>query len=79
VYNEKGYFEKNDFESWSLNNLTARPGPDGSFTIQFGGCTQTTPNYLVTPAGWNYVVRQYRPRKAILDGRWKFPESKLVR
>jgi hypothetical protein len=79
VYNEKGYFEKNDFESWSPNNLTARLRPDGSFTIQFGGCTQTTLNYLVTPSGWNYVVRQYRPRKAILDGRWKFPESKLVR
>jgi hypothetical protein len=32
----------------------------------------------VTPAGWNYTVRQYRPRKAILDGTWKFPEAEPV-
>ena len=76
VYNEKNFFEKNDLKSYSLNNLTAKPNPDGSFTIQFGGCTKTTPNCLVTPAKWSYQVRQYRPRKEILDGSWKFPEAR---
>jgi hypothetical protein len=79
VYNAKGYFEKNDLDSYSINSLTAKPGADGSYTIQFGGCTKDTPNCLVTPAGWNYAVRQYRPRKSILDGTWKFPEAQPVR
>jgi hypothetical protein len=46
------------------------------FTIQFGGCTKATPNCLVTPPKWSYQVRQYRPRKEIIDGSWKFPEAK---
>jgi len=79
VYNEKGYFEKNDLGSYSINSVTGTAGADGSYTIQFGGCTKTTPNCLVTPAGWNYIVRQYRPRKPILDGTWKFPEAQPAR
>ena len=79
VYNAKGFFEKNRLESYSLNNLTARPNEDGSFTIQFGGCSAKTANCLVTPPGWSYVVRQYRPRRPILDGTWQFPEAKPAR
>jgi hypothetical protein len=44
LYNDKGYFEKNDLGAYSLNNLTARPNPDGSFTVQFGGCLKATPD-----------------------------------
>ena len=29
-------------------------------------------------AGWNYTVRLYRPRREILDGRWRFPETRPV-
>lgn len=78
VYNAEGFFEKNALDSYSLNNLTAKPNADGSYTVQFGGCAKDTPNCLVTPAGWNYVVRQYRPRKEIIDGTWKFPEAQPV-
>ena len=78
VYNSRGFFEKNDLDSYSLNNLTARPDSDGGFTVQFGGCTRQTANCLVTPPGWTYVVRMYRPRAPVLDGSWKFPEAKLV-
>jgi hypothetical protein len=28
--------------------------------------------------GWNYVVRMYRPREEILDGRWAFPAAEPV-
>jgi hypothetical protein len=28
--------------------------------------------------GWNYLIRLYQPRKAILDGTWKFPVPKPV-
>ena len=70
----EGFFEKNDLDSYSINNVTAKPNADGSYTIQFGGCTRQTDNCLVTPPGWNYSVRMYRPGQAILDGSWKFPQ-----
>jgi hypothetical protein len=75
VYNAKGFFEKNGLNAYSLNNLTAKPNADGSFTIQFGGCRRDTPNCLPIMKGWNYTVRLYRPRKEILEGSWKLPEA----
>jgi hypothetical protein len=78
VYNAEGYFEKNDLDAYTINNVTARKGADGSVTIQFGGCDEDTPedvNCLPTPAGWNCMVRLYRPRAEILDGTWKFPQA----
>ncbi len=79
VYNAKRYFEKNPLDSYSVNNVTAKPNPDGSYTIQFGGCAKETPNCLFTPAGWNYNVRQYRPRKEIIEGSWVFPKAEPVK
>jgi para-nitrobenzyl esterase len=79
VYNAKGYFEKNALNSYSINNLTAKTNADGSVTVQFGGCTKESLNCLVTPPGWSYVVRQYRPRKDIIDGTWTFPEPQPVK
>ncbi|WP_213948321.1 DUF1254 domain-containing protein [Luteibacter sp. dw_328] len=79
VYNAKGFFEKNDLNAYSLNSLTAKPNPDGSYTIQFGGCAKATLNCLPTAAGWNYAVRLYRARKELLEGRWSFPEAKPVK
>lgn len=78
VYNDKGFFEKNDLDAYSLNSLTAKPNPDGSFTIQFGGCGTGVPNCLPIVAGWNYTVRLYRPRKEVLDGTWRCPEAQRV-
>jgi para-nitrobenzyl esterase len=79
VYNAQGYMERNDLDRHSLNNLTAKPSADGSFTIQFGGDPKGTSNYLPITSGWNYTVRLYRPRPEILDGSWKFPEAQPVR
>lgn len=75
VYNESGYFEKNDRNAYSVNNLTADPNPDGSVTVQFGGCDDGAPNCIPITPGWNYVIRLYRPRPEILDGTWTFPEA----
>jgi hypothetical protein len=74
VYNAEGYFQKNRFDAYALNNVTAKKGADGSIAIQFGGCDGTIPNCLPTTPGWNYTVRLYRPRAEILDGSWKFPD-----
>jgi len=78
IYNAKGYFEKNELDSYSINNITAKPNADGSYRIQFGGCAKGTDNCLVIPSGWNYVVRLYRPHQEIIDGSWKFPEPRPI-
>ncbi len=44
-------------------------------TIHFGGDDASASNYLPIIPGWNYLVRMYRPRKAIHDGTWTFPEA----
>jgi hypothetical protein len=78
VYNKDGYFQKNQYGAYSLNNITAKKSADGSVNIQFGGCDGKIANCLPTMKGWNYMVRLYRPRKEILDGTRKFPEAQLV-
>ena len=78
VYNAQGFFEKNALDAYTINDLTGKKGADGAITIQFGGCDGKIPNCLPTVAGWNYTVRLYRPRAAILDGTWTFPEPQPV-
>jgi hypothetical protein len=78
VYGADGYFQKNEYDSYSLNNITAVKGADGSVTIQFGGCDGKIPNCIPTTSGWNYWVRLYRPRPDILNGSWKFPDAQPV-
>jgi hypothetical protein len=78
VYGADGYLHKNDQDSYSFNNVTAKKDADGSVTIQFGGCDGAAINCIPVTADWNYWVRLYRPRKEILDGTWKFPEAQPV-
>lgn len=73
VYNADGFFEANDRNAYSVNNITAIRNGDGSVTVHFGGCGDDRPNCLPIMDGWNYTVRLYRPRAAILDGSWTFP------
>src|ERR1700739_1451527 len=44
VYNAEGYLEPNPYNAYSVNNITAKTGADGSVAIQFGGCDSETPN-----------------------------------
>jgi len=62
VYNAQGFFQKNALNAYTLNNITAKQSDDGSFDVQFGGCTRKIPNCLPIMPGWNYLVRLYRPR-----------------
>jgi hypothetical protein len=78
LYNAEGYYEKNAFGAYTINNLTAQKSNDGSVVIQFGGCDGKIPNCLPIMKGWNYTVRLYRPRTEILNGTWKFPEPQPV-
>jgi len=79
VYNKDGYFQKNDLNSYSVNNISGTPNKDGSFTVHLGGCGDKRINCIPLTEGWNYIVRLYQPRKEILDGSWTFPSVKPVK
>lgn len=78
VYGADGYYAKNSLDRYTLNNLTAQKNADGSVTIQFGGCSDFAANFIPTVAGWNYMVRLYRPRQEVLNGCWTFPDATAV-
>jgi hypothetical protein len=73
LYNPAGYFQPNDRNAYSINNITATPNDDGTITINFGGCTDQRPNCLPIMDGWNYLVRFYQPHPEVVDGTWTFP------
>ena len=77
VYNEAGYFEKNKYDAYTVNNVTAKKDADGSVTIHFGGDESAT-NFLPITPGWNYLLRMYRPRPELLSGEWKPPVAEAV-
>lgn len=74
LYDKKGFFAPNKRNSNNVNSVTAERNPDGTITVNFGNSDAPKPNYLPIMEGWNYMVRLYRPRPEILDGRWSFPE-----
>ncbi|MFT3731741.1 MAG: DUF1254 domain-containing protein [Hyphomicrobium sp.] len=76
LYNANGYFQKNDYDAYSINNITAKKGDESSVDIQFGSCDGKIANCLPIMKGWNYTVRLYRPRASILNGTWKFPDAR---
>lgn len=73
VYDANGFIPENDLGIYSYNNFTAKPNPDGSITIHFGGDKDQI-NYIPIAEGWNYAIRMYEPEQEILDGVWTFPE-----
>jgi hypothetical protein len=78
LYNGEGYFQKNKYNAYSVNNITGKKNSDGSMTVHFGGDPKQ-PNFLPIMDGWNYLVRLYQPRKEIMNGSWKFPAPQPVK
>src|SRR5258707_14389099 len=78
VYNAKGFFDLNQYNAYSVNNITAKKNADGSVAVQFGGCDGKIQNCLPTMPGWYYMARLYHPRAEALNGAWKFPEARLA-
>lgn len=78
IYNDKGYFQENEYHAYSINNVIAEANKDGSFTINFGEKKNGRKNFLPIMEGWNYVARLYLPSKEIQQGRWLFPEPVLI-
>lgn len=77
VYNDKGYFDKNEYDAYSVNGRQAQKNADGSVTVHFGG-DPSQPNFLPVGKGWNYVLRLFRPRQEALDGQWEYPTIEPV-
>jgi hypothetical protein len=78
VYDATGHFQKNPYDAYSLNSITAKRESDRSIVVQFGGCDGKVANCLPIMPGWNYMVRLYRPRPEILNGEWTFPMAQPV-
>ncbi|MFB6140120.1 MAG: DUF1214 domain-containing protein [Halosimplex sp.] len=77
VYDGNWYLTDNEYDAYSVSNVTAERDDDGSVTIHFGG-DPDQPNFIYTPEGWQYIVRLYRPREAVLAGSYEFPEAQPV-
>lgn len=73
VYNASGFFEPNDRNAYTINNITGVRNDDGTITVRFGDYPADVPNAIPIAEGWNYLVRLYRPRPEIADGTWRFP------
>lgn len=75
VYNARGFFEPNMKDLYSVNSVTGDRNNDGSITVRFVSSADgdVPPNAIVTPEGWNYLIRFYRPRAEVLDGSWTPP------
>jgi hypothetical protein len=78
LYNADGFYEKNQYDANSVNNVTAAKNDDGSITVHFGGDPKQK-NFLYIMKGWSYTVRLYRPHKEIIDGSWKFPDPMVAK
>ena len=74
IYNEEGFFEKNEYDAYVVNNINAVTNEDGKIIIHFGGDPSSL-NFLPIEEGWNYIIRLYQPRQEILDGSWTFPDA----
>ena len=77
VYDRNLSLNKNDYDAYIVNSVTAKPNDDGSITIHFGG-DPDQPNFIYTPEGWCYLVRLYGTREAIADGSYRFPKPQPV-
>lgn len=78
VYDADGYLERGGTGALSVNDRSARPNADGSYTIRFGGCAEQPTNCLAIMPDWNYTVRLYRPHRVVLDGEWTVPEAEPI-
>ncbi|MFS6528696.1 DUF1254 domain-containing protein [Microbacterium aurugineum] len=73
VYNGDGYFEPDASTVTNVNSVFGAKDADGSITVRLGDWPDGTPNRISLPAGWNLLVRLYRPRLDDL-ATWSVPE-----
>lgn len=77
-YNQEGYFQENNFNVYSVNNITGKKNKDGSMTIHFGG-DPNLPSFLPIMDDWNDLVRLDQLRMEIQDCTWTCPKPQSVK
>lgn len=77
LYGGDGYMKS---DNAILNKTNVKLNPDGTFTARFGSkaLCGDKPNRLDTSAGWNFLMRIYRPGASVLDGSYKLPKTHPV-
>ncbi|MET0453941.1 MAG: DUF1214 domain-containing protein [Mycobacterium sp.] len=78
LYDGQGFFQPNPLGVNNVNSVTAIREADGSVIVHFGVNPQHEPNFLYVMPGWNFLLRMYRPRAEVLDGRWAVPAVEPV-
>jgi hypothetical protein len=73
IYNRDGYLEPNSYDSYNLNGVTSDAEPDGTVVLNLSPEPDGLANHLYVMDGWNYALRLYKPRRAVVDKSWTPP------
>lgn len=73
IYNRDGYFERNPYDAYNRNSVTAHADDDGTVTLDLGPDGEGLDNYLYVMDGWNCALRLYKPHQSVLDKTWTPP------
>ena len=75
VYGSDGFMKS---DNNIVNSSNVKLNADGTFTVYFGPAETCgdVPNRLDTTAGWNFLMRIYRPGKPVVEGAYKLPAAK---
>jgi hypothetical protein len=76
-----GRLHPNEHDRYHINNTTAVPNADGTFTFHFKlSCKDADQNCLEVPAGpFDVAARYYLPEPEIMSGEWTMPLPSLVK
>ena len=66
---------EDDYDAYTLNNITAAKDLADSVSTQFGGYAGSIPQLTSHHAGLELHGASYRPRGEILNGTWTFSEA----
>jgi hypothetical protein len=76
-----GRLHPNEHDRYHINNTTAVPNADATFTFHFKlSCKDADQNCLEVPAGpFDVAARYYLPEPEIMSGAWTMPLPSLVK
>ena len=74
-----GFFHPNKDDRYHINNTTAVPNDDGTYTFVFKtSCNDGDKNCLEVPQGrFDFAARYYLPKEQILSGGWQIQKAAL--
>ena len=78
VYGSDGFMKSDDN---IVNSSNVKLNADGTFDVYYGSaqtCAEA-PNRLDVTEGWNFLMRNYRPGRSVLEGAYRLPAAQPVR